>query len=610
MSMLAIFPGFAQVSLGSGDQTDVTVKVNGVDETFTVLRDYKRPDQFYYVPGTVRLATRGEGKNKRPVFHLLKYQVLDKEINELVEGGIMQFSVRFSPGDNAVGKIKTAVADEFGYEEGKIKLSALPYKSAEVSIYDLEGELLATEFQKPGVGPAFANNEIPFQVQLTSLSADVYDALTRGGGGIPVYITYTFDQVSPATGFKVTVDWNQTYKHFSKDEKTRKAFTQWYYYRTWWGRRRVRARSGVQKKDVQTLSEILQENKNINVESLDGENISQEDIDRYIDPIIERINKELVEKMAPPEKIDPAATSEPNNPGYWRTSSNIAIKNVNKVKQGKEVIEFNRRHLFESKDTYGSIVGIGNYDEEIQKKLITIMPAGNWNSAYFPVPAVGDSESLDIKEITLQVVPKYYNKNNKLRPIPNTEAKLATWRPDNGYFCDISGNEITNLLFPMQAITDELSSHNIPLKNCTYEVTLNISQGGDNLKFVSYEEFLMGGIPISTPMARIEGVEVDCDIGLTWGNSSDKTSLAAVQIKIESEYPKKSYSKVIKVKDDNKIGVFLVEKEDEGKKNEVKAVINFILFNGKKIPWKHNGRNLRDDDLGLSIMLWDTDYME
>jgi hypothetical protein len=608
--ILNLLPLGAQVSVGAGDQTDVTVEIDGEKEIFTVLKDYKKPDQFYYIPNRPQLATRGTGSKKRPVFHLLKYQTKDDEINELVEGGVLQFAIKLAPNDETLAQIRKSVARQFKLDEKTIKLSPLPFKTAEVSIYDLEGELLTTEFQKPGIAPSFANNEIPFQVRLTKLSTDVYDALTRGGGGIPVYITYTFDQISPSTGFKVTVDWDQTYSHFSKDEKTKKAYTQWYYYRTWWDARRARAKSGVTESQTQTLSEILQENKSLKVESIAGEDFTPEEINKYMDPIIERVSKELVDKMTPPEKIDPAATKEPGNPGYWRTSTNMAVKDIKKVKKGKETIEFNRRHIFESKSTYGSVLGIGGYDKKVQEELITIMPAGNWDYAYFSVPSVGDGYALDIKKITLQVTPKYYDSNKRLMQIRGTTAELAIWNPDYGYFTDRRGNEVTNILFPLQAITADLEKKNIPLTDCVYEVKIVVTQGRSNLTFDSLEEFIVGGIPVSTPLAMIEGVEIDCDIGLTWGDRSDKQSLAAVQMKVKSEYPNKTYNLTIKGSTENKMPVFLVEKEDEGKTNRVTAVINFILFNGSRVAWKHNGRNLRDDDIGLSVMLWDEDYMK
>jgi len=599
MLISALAPAQAQVSLGATDQTDVVVKVDGVDEAFTVLRDYARPEQFYYVPNRPHLATRGSGDKKRPVFHLLKYQSLNQATNELVDAGVLQFSVRLAPPEGVVNEMRKQVASQFSLEEAKIKLSPLPFKSAEIAIYDLDGELVTTAFQKPGIAPAFANSEVPFQVQLTSLSADIYDSLTSGSGGIPVYITYTFDTVSPVTGFKVTVDWDQSFSHFSKDERTKQAYTRWYYYRTWWGGWRGRGETGQRETQEQTLSEVLTENKSISYESV---GMTPEQITKYLDPVIERVSREMVERITPPEKIEPAAAKEPNS-AWWGTNSTYAMKNANKVKKGTEVIEMKNRDLSESKSTYGSLLGIGQYDKNIIEKSITIMPAGNWNYAYFPVPAVGDKQALAIKKIDLQVIPRFYDKNGKAQQIPGTIAQLATWKPEDGFFSDRRGNEVTNLLFPMQAITDYLAKQQIPLASCTYEVVTTVTQGSDIMKFASFEEFIMGGVPVSNPMALLEGLEIDCD-PLTFA----KDGLYMVKMEIKPTYPRKTYRTTVKGDSAVKNPVFLVEKEDEGKKNGIIANINFILNGGKQIPWKHNGRNLQDSDLGLTVTLWDTDY--
>lgn len=610
LGVFCTLPAFSQVSLGDGDQTDVVVTINGEQETFTVLKDFKKADQFYYVPNKPQFATRGTGAKKRPKFHLLKYQTKDTETNDLVQGGIMQFAIRLAPGNDVVQQIRASIAKTFNLVPDKVKLSPLPFKSAEVTIYDLEGELLTTEFQKPGIAPAFANNEIPFQVELTDLSSDVYEALTKGGGGIPVYITYTFDQVSAKEGLKVTVDWDQTFTHFSSDKKTKTAYTQWYYYRTWWGGRRRGARTGQNETHEETLAENLLESKSVVYETVAGKNFTQEQINKYLDPILERVNKELVDKMTPPEKISPAVAKDPGNAYWGRANTNYSMKNISKVKKGKEVIELSRRQIFETKSTYGSLLGIGEYSKEVQAELVTIKPAGNWDYSYFSVPAVGDSESLAIKRIDLQVIPKYYDNRGKLKPMKGTSAELATWKPDDGYFADRKGNEITNILFPLQAVTEDLAKKGIPFASCTYEVNIKVTQGSSIMKFQSYEPFLTGGIPVSTPMARIEGVEIDCDTGIYFGDKDSRSGLAAIKMKITSQLPKKTYNLTIKENTENKTPVFLVEKEDEDKKNEVKAVIQFVLFGGKTIGWKHNGKNLQDDDMGLSVMLWDEDYTE
>lgn len=608
---MVLFMAFVTADLqayisATADRTDVTVRIDGEEQSFTVLQDYKDKKQFYYVPNRPRLATRGSGSKKRPVFHLLKYQTKDEETNKLVDGGVMQFAIQLAPEGGTVEKIRSEVAKQFNLKESEVKLSTLPFKNAEVTIYDLEGKLIKTAFQKPGIAPSFSNNEIPFQVQLSKLSSDVYDALTTGGGGIPVYITYTFDQISEPSGFEVQVNWDQTFQHYSKDEKTKSAYTRWYYYRTWWGGLRRRGKTGVNESHSETLSEVLQNNKSIEVKKLPSEDFPMEEINKYLDPILERINKEIVENMTPPEKVDPAVTKEPGNPGYWnRRSTNMSVKDVKKVKKGKETVKFESRHVFETKSTYGTILGIGQYSDKIKDELVTIKPAGNWNYSYFSVPAVGNNSSLGIQQIDLNVIPRYYPNGDRSRKpvqISNSIAELVTWTPDKGYFEDKNGNEINNILFPMQSITNELEKEGVSLTDCCYEVNITVTQEDDILEFSNLQEFLMGGVPITTPLARIEGVVIDCSF-LNFSSGPGEDGLAGVKITIDPKYPDKTYNAMVKADTPNKTPVFLVEKQDQGKKNPVIANILFIPVGKRPVPWEHNGEDLQSG-LGLYQFLW------
>jgi hypothetical protein len=591
MLLSALAPAQAQVSLKATDQTEVAVNVDGKNESFTILRHFARPEQFYYVANRPQLATRGNGDKKWPVFHLLRYQTKDHQTNDIVQSGIMQFALRLAPAYEVVSEIRKQVAAKFSLPEPTVKVAPLPFKSAEIALYDQEGNLIAVSFQKPGIAPNFARKEIPFHIPVTKVRPDFFSALTSGSGGIPVCVTYTFDTVSPVTDFKVTIDWDRSFSYFDKDERTRTAFPRWYYYRTWRGGRR--------QAQEQTLAEVLTENKSISYESV---GMTPEQISKYLDPFIERLTREMIEKITPPQKIEPAAAKEPNS-AWWNARSTYSMYSVNRVKKGKEVFEMRKRDIVESKSTNGAMLGISQYDETIRRQLITTMPVDKWNHAYFPLPAVGDSEALAIKKIDLQVIPRFFDKSGKARQIPGTVAELAVWKPQDGFFSDRKGNEITNILFPMQAISDSLAQNSISLSSCAFEVVSSIIQGSNIIKFSSLEKFHLGDVPVSTPMARIEGVKVDCE-SLTF----DKDGLYAVKIEIKPTFPSKAYSSIIKADTAIKCLVFPVEKEDEGKKNKITAQISFVLKGGKQVSWKHNGRNLQDADLGLSLTLWDEDY--
>lgn len=590
----------AQVCTGEGDKADVVVKVGGVDETFTILRDFQNKQQFYYIPNKPRLAMKGPAGKQFPAFQLLKYQTKNPKTNKLVDGGILQFSVRLAPPAEVIPQMRQQIASIFSVPEKELKLAPLPFTKAEVVMYDLQGNLMAFDGQQTGVAPAFANNEIPFQLQLTSLSSDQYDALCQKGGGVPVYIIYTFTEVTPPTGLKVTVNWDQTFTHFSSDEKTKTAYGSWRWWRGW--------RGGTSETRHTSLAETLINNKSIKVESIAGKNFTQAEIDRYLDPILARIDKEMVENFKPPEKVEPAAAADVGNPSWGHTNRNFAVKNVTKVKKGSEVFEMTRREMFESKSMYGSLLGIGEFSDEVKKNAITIMPPGNWSYSYFYLPAVGDEAGRAIKTITLNVTPQMIDPKNRSEKIqiPRTETEMAIWKPDTGWMDGNSGKEIDKILFAMQGITNELEKKKIPLEDCSYAVEMVANMGNERLVFKSESKFLNGGIPVSTPLTQLEPVMVDCDY-LTFGR--DKGQLAKVTVSIDSTFPKKIYNATVSgaTDSDKRMLVFLVEKQDEDRKNPVKAKITFTLVGGKTVAWKNNGKNLQDLDEGLNITLWDED---
>ena len=81
--------------------------------------------------------------------------------------------------------------------------------------------------------------------------------------------------------------------------------------------------------------------------SYESVGMTPEQITKYLDPVIERVTREMVERITPPEKIEPAAAKEPNS-AWWGTNSTYAMKSVNKVKKGKEVVEMKYSDIVES----------------------------------------------------------------------------------------------------------------------------------------------------------------------------------------------------------------------------------------------------------------------
>src|SRR5262249_28471978 len=138
-----------------------------------------------------------------------------------------------------------------------------------------------------------------FQVPLTRMGTDLYENLTSGNTGIGVRAQLTYQGLMPAKGFKVTVSWDQLRDYFSKDERIRASVS----YSAFFGL--VRASASYEKQNSE-IREALEQHKCIKVEVIEGTGFTLADADKYLQPLLARINQELLDDTKPPEKIDPA----------------------------------------------------------------------------------------------------------------------------------------------------------------------------------------------------------------------------------------------------------------------------------------------------------------
>jgi hypothetical protein len=119
----------AQVSLAA-DDVIWSVTYPDTKESFTIIRDARNVDQWYYVPNKPRLVEKDEGGTKVPVFSLVKFQYRDpQDANKLKEGGQLSFETTLGAG-SAVEFLRDAVAKYKGVDKNKVRLAALPVKQA------------------------------------------------------------------------------------------------------------------------------------------------------------------------------------------------------------------------------------------------------------------------------------------------------------------------------------------------------------------------------------------------------------------------------------------------------------------------------------------------
>ncbi|MEW6712011.1 MAG: hypothetical protein AB1403_19465, partial [Candidatus Riflebacteria bacterium] len=196
-------------SLAPSDAYFMTAKTEFGNEVFTVIRDGKLEEQFYFVPSRPHIAIEEKNGKKYPVFQLLSYQRTQKDSSDLLQGGILQMSVQTGISKETETNLLKLIKAQFPLSDPakKHRLSPVPMKDAVIAMYNLDGKLMDSAPIKEGIAPIFGNQQFPFMLNLTDLGVDAMDALCSGKGGLPVLITYTFQGMTPPGGFKIEVNW-------------------------------------------------------------------------------------------------------------------------------------------------------------------------------------------------------------------------------------------------------------------------------------------------------------------------------------------------------------------------------------------------------------------
>jgi len=592
----------AQASLADGDTSDFTITVDGHTEHVTCIQDAVKTGQWYYVPSKIRLDTMMDATTRKdvPVFSLVKYQAKDPEDpQKLLEGGILQCAVNLALPAGALDQLKKQIGEQTGKKPTEVLLSPLAMVDAKLTVWGPGGEKLGEAPQAPDIAPAFANQSIPVQINLNKLGADFSDAIVKAGGGIPINITFSFNGLTPKAGFKVTLDYDQTFKHLSTDSKVRVKWSHWFC-------------SGSSKVDISTVRESLVTNKCLTIESISGEHFTDEQIDKYMLPIIEKLQQEMF-NMQEPEKVEPAKAAEPEaGRGIISVGVSFALKSVEKVKKGKTVISMNRQQIMKRQTAVGGLITLANWPKDVQDKCIITMPAGNWASAWYSLPDVGDASSIGITEVSVQV--KVLDPNGKA--VAKCPSQMAKWTAKDGTWKDAKNIERYTLMFPMAGVLDAYKGKENELK---YEQVIAVTQvvGGQTKKFTfkSTDEMFDGEAAVSTPMANLETINLSGSNVTFYGNNyasstnilpafrNQASDLTNVNVSLKTKKPAKTYTGTISPKTTD--FYVLVEKAPGDEEPVIEAQ---VTFNSKKFKKVVTVKNLIEE-IGDQWYLTDPDYL-
>lgn len=593
---------FSQASLADKHKVDISITLDGIEENITCIQDAREEKQWYYVPNKPRLVIVKSAKSSKglPSFSLVKYQAKDPQDPEkLLEGGVMQAAVNLSLPDGGLNKLKEGLAAVTKQKAAEILLAPLSMSNGKFAVYAPGGELMGDAPLAPDIGPSFANQAIPIQINLTRLGADFSDALIKTGGGILVTYIFDYNGLTPPCGFKVTVDWDQTYKHFSTNTKAKASYGKFFW-------------SANAQTDIATVRDMLTTNKCIKVESIAGEAFKSEEIDKFLMPILESINKEIFNIEAPAE-VEPAKAAEPSLPSKkwgFTAALSFSLKKVDKVKKGKTVYDMSRQLIVARQTVVGGLIGLGNYAKEIQDQLITVMPQGNWASAWYSLPDVGSAIDIGVTEISVTV--KVVDKNGKI--IPKVPQQNAKWTARADAWVDAKKNERNSLVFALADVYENFKGKESELFYYQkLDVTQKVGNKTSKLAFENTLPMFDGEAAISTPMANIACVEVNANY-LTWygdkypdnvlpAYKGQASSLTAVAVSLESSKPKNKVSATLS----NKVPelYLLLATDDSGAMPITTGKFEFNTKAGKKtLTYKD-----LDGDRGSDIFLTDDDYL-
>ncbi|MGM0601093.1 MAG: hypothetical protein ACQETH_14890 [Candidatus Rifleibacteriota bacterium] len=563
-------------------------------ENTTLLRDSKNKNHWYYVPQKPLLVERepSNAENPRPVFKLFCYQ--SEENNELYEGAMLQFSVSLQLTEE---KRRLILKELKKQSNDEIVLKPLPFRLGKATLYDQNGGKLIHTPQAPGLAPPYILGELPFQMQLNKFDANLYSALVdKKNSGVGVLLQLEFEGLLPPAGFKVTMNWDQTYEYLKKSDDMRFKL----------GCFLVGAEVGINKTKIR---EELIQNKCIEVETMTGEKVSNEDLDQYLDPVLARISKEMFQKIQPPEEIK---ETEADNPDLiekcffpLKMSFKTELKDIKITKKGSETITFNKSVITDRITACGTFIGINKYNEATKNTLVNSMPLNNWAKAFLVLPSLSERPEVNINSVTMtaNVIDSSGNQVSNL-------SDTATW--SSGDWHDKNGNITSNLSFPLNYLFDK---HNDDLgkirQEYSFKVDVKVLQSIQrppheiNTSYVT--PLFNGDLPLAQPVDLVDNIVFDLSC-LTF----DKDNLRKVSITLYNENEDKEMIYIYNQRTATTDTIVFITAKDEEHSPEsaFKARVLFDTRKERDIAWENNEKPLKEIDKSLYFMLFDNDWQK
>ena len=566
-------------------------------DNVTLIRDFKNPGRWYYVVERPELVERDPANtdDPRPAFQFMTYQA-EKDEN-LYQGGMLQFSVSLKLAEEKKKTLVKKLRSEMKYKSKDfLEIVALPFRMAHATLYDAGGHVLANAPQSPGLAPPYITGALPFQIKLDEFGADLYQALINAkNSGAGVLIQLAFEGMLPPAGFKVTMNYDQSYKYIKENKNFQFQIGEWF----------LGASTNIDRGKIR--KELVQ-NKCLTFESLTNEAVKEELLNKYMDPVLSRMCEEFFNKIEVPEAIDIDKSREPDllDKCFFIPKFRVRteLKEINLVRKGSQTFDFNVVTVAERRTSCGTFVGINSYSESVKKKLVSTMPLNSGSSAFLMLPDVDSSPELNISGVSMSadVIDRTGKQVSGLTDTASwSEISPQSWK-------DKDGSDTYSLKFPLLALFDR---HNNDLeatrKEYRFKVTVILEQKLDRLNTVriSYETPLFNGdLPLAQPVDLVQNVVFD--LSLLDFDSEEGIRKARVEVLQGNNRMQRTVKKT-----DSKTVVFIA---GAGKAFEATPLTANLFFDESKrggqrnISWQHNGEELKNLEPGLFFLLFDSDW--
>jgi hypothetical protein len=402
------------------------------NETVTLVRDAREENQWYYIPSKPDLVLVNTPNGVRPEFSFVKYDYPDPaNPSNILSAGLLQFAARLSLPPEAGPALRAAVIQQLNasnhpVNDATLRVSALPINSAHVSLYGADNKLVGTA-DGTGIAPTFASQQMAFSMPLTEIGAEVFNGLINSPTGIRTAVEYKYNGLTPPAGFTVKVNYRQAHQYYSQHSQFRARAS---YYGLF---------SGSVAVDRQSIRDELLNSGAVSINIIDGTAFDGARLDTYLQPILKRINDEILEVTKPPERIEPAQATTPSTGGFFGgVGYSVAMKDVNEVKDLVETIDFRQQSIVERTTVAGGFIGIGSFPPSVKQELVTQVDAQSaGRRVYLALPDVPKG----ISRVDMSI--------NLVSGNQNFGQRSFVWKPDTSWKDVMNGSTADRVGFTL-----------------------------------------------------------------------------------------------------------------------------------------------------------------